>query len=122
QALSEVPAPILIRRPAQVQTRKVQQIETNQYDRGFAPCPGEFPFGLQLRPVLQQVERWFALPIQRNDLPIQNHAVDTLLRQFLDDFRKQGGVVLATSRQKAYLVVADEGQYPVAVDLRFIQP
>src|SRR5947207_11756990 len=92
QTLRQVAAPIAVGRGAQVEARKMQQIETYQHHRGVTLRGGDLGGRLQLRPVLQRVERRPPGGIEGDDLAIENHLSGRLrgeLRRQLREARSE---------------------------------
>ncbi len=89
EALSEIAAPINVRRTPQIEAGKMQKVEAHEHDWRALLRNGDFLRRLQLRAVLQRVERRAAIRRQRHDLAIQDHRVDGLPGQVRHDFRKE---------------------------------
>ena len=89
QALRQVAAPVAVGRAAQIQAGEVQQVKAHQHHRGFALRGGDLGGRLQLRAVLQRVERGSSRGIQRHDLAIEDHAAGGLRREIRGELGKE---------------------------------
>src|SRR6202023_4241112 len=89
-ALRQVAAPIAVGRGAQVEACKMQQIEAYQHHRRVTLRGGDFRGSLELRAVLQRVERRASGGIEGHDLAIENHLSGRLRGQVRRQLREAG--------------------------------
>src|SRR5260221_14424160 len=100
----------------------MQQVEAAEGNRGALVRGRDLAPGLQLRALLQRREGGLAGGIERHELAIENHALGALLRELRREARESGGELEALPRSKLHAVRIDEGEHPVAVELRLPHP
>ena len=122
QTLRQVAAPIAVGRGAQVEARKVQQIEAYQHHRRVTLRGGDFRGRLELRPVLQRVERRASGAIEGHDLAIENHLSGRLRGELRRQLREAGRQIQAAARLQAHAAAVHERDHTVAVEFGLIAP
>ena len=122
QALRQVAVTVAVGCGAQVEAGKVQQVETHEHHRRGALRGGDLRGALELRALLQRAERGAPASIERHDLAIEQQLPGRLCAELRGDLGKIRRQVEPAPRLQSHLARADEGEHPVAVELRLIAP
>jgi hypothetical protein len=105
-----------------VEPGEVQQVEAVEDARCGAVGGSDLAQGLELGPILKRVEGRAAVPAERDDLAVEDHAVHRLLRQLGRDGREKEGEIEPTARAELDPIALDEGENAIAVELRLVHP
>ena len=122
QALCEIPSPVRVGPPAQIDPREVKEIEAIEDDWDVLVGCGDFPVRLQLNAILQRAERRLAARIERHDFSVEDHAADGLITQLRAQSGKYRGELQASPGTQLHACFVDEGEHPIAVKLGFPHP
>ena len=122
QALGEIAPPVPVRRLAQIDAREVQQIEGNEGHGRDLIGRDNIALHLQLGAFLQCRERRLSARVERHDLSVENHAALGLLAELRAETWKRDGKIEPSPRAQLHPVPVDEGEHPVAIELRLPHP
>src|SRR5262249_39332418 len=86
QTLREIATSVDVRKVAQIDAGEVQEIEAHHDHGRFALRLRDFIRRLELRAILQRVERRTPVRTERDELTVDDHRVDGLLTEALHDF------------------------------------
>src|SRR6266851_5463258 len=113
---------LMERDAAQVEPIEIEQVECVVDDRHtFAPWQASLS-RLESRALLQQAERGAPLPIERDDLSVEDGALGFYELRQASEFRKLCGEIILTARHQTHAAVFDEGDGAVAVPFNLEQP
>src|SRR5579863_3055286 len=89
QALRQIATPVEVRRATQIEAREMQQVEAHQHHGGLAARRLDLRGSLQLRAVLQRVERGAPGGVERDDLTVEDQLAGGLRGELLGKLRKE---------------------------------
>src|ERR1700674_256239 len=121
EALVQVAPPVFVRAIAQVQSQGMGNIEgiENSWRAPFGFS--DLAIGFELRPILQRVERRFAV-LKHQDLAIDDEWLYWLLPKLCCNEGKRRGKVQPPARAERCFSVGHEREDAVAVQLRLMEP
>src|SRR5262249_38718225 len=122
QTLREITAAVAVGRVAEIESGKVQQVETHQHRWAGALCGGDFRGAVELCAVLQGIEGWPAVWAEGHDFSVEDHLAGRVRGELRRDLRKTTGQVEAAARLQPHGAGVDEGDDPVSIELRFVAP
>ena len=122
EALRQITATVAVRRAAKVESREIEEIEHVEDRRMLRVGRRDLAFGPGLHAVLDRVERRLAARVERDELAVEDHAIDRLAFQLFGELRKRMRQLVSAPRKHAHAFRVDVRDHAIAVELRFPHP